>query len=518
MKSLRLTLVSGLVGIFIFPTVLFGLKIPDLGFLAWVFLIPLLWKLGTLGYGGIFSHSLLSSFLTSLGALYWMIPAMKNFGGLSFLESLGVLILAALILALYFAAFTLLGYFFHRQGGQPIYLTLPVFWILADYALIYFPVNGFPWLNPAYSQGHYLSFFQWLPLTGIFGLTFFIYCTNVLFFECLHAWKTKDRNSLLHCGSLFFVLLVMSIAASVGCQIFQEKRQSTGSVNIGLIQGNIPQDMKWDSSKAQSNFKIYADLSYKARTYGADFIIWPETAYPYTLSLNKLALSQFVESDLNGLNILFGAVSIEGLKLSEQGQIFNSAFLIDKNSHILSFYHKRHLVPFGEYVPMKDWLSFARRLTVAVGDFSEGESTEPLKKGEVAYGVLICYEDLFPNLSRELVLSGANVLVNLTNDAWYGNTSAQYQHVVFSQFRALENRRYLLRATNTGITAVINPRGQIVDQLKPFDKNVLVKMISLSEGVTLYTHLGSVIVLFAFLYAGYCILQIFLPRKKDSHV
>ncbi|OGQ08039.1 MAG: apolipoprotein N-acyltransferase [Deltaproteobacteria bacterium RIFCSPLOWO2_12_FULL_40_28] len=517
MKSFRLAFISGLVGIFIFPTVLFGFKIPDLGFLAWVFLIPLLWRLSSLGYGSIFSHSFLSYFLTALGALYWMVPAMKNFGGLNFLESLGVLVLAALILACYFSLSTFLGYFFHRKGGQPLYLTLPVFWLLADYAKTYFPVNGFPWLNPAYSQGSYLPLFQWIELTGVFGLTFFIYCMNVLFFECLNAWKTRDKNLLLHCGAIFFVLLVISILASVGCQIFQEKRQSSGVATIGLIQGNIPQDMKWDSSKAQSNFKIYADLSYKARTYGADFIIWPETAYPYTLSVNKLALSQFVESDLAGLNVLFGAVSIEGLRLSEQGPIFNSAFLIDKDSHILSFYHKRHLVPFGEYVPMKNWLSFARRLTVAVGDFSEGKSSEPLQKGEVSYGVLICYEDLFPNLSRASVLSGAHVLVNLTNDAWYGNTSAQYQHVVFSQFRALENRRYLLRATNTGLTAVINPRGQIVEQLKPFDKNVLVKMISLSEANTLYTYLGSVIILFSFLYAGYCIFQIFLPRK-DSHV
>ena len=156
----------------------------------------------------------------------------------------------------------------------------------------------------------------------------------------------------------------------------------------------------------------------------------------------------------------------------------------------MAYHSKMHLVPFGEYVPFQDYLKFAKKLTQGVGTFISGNEYTLFDMKNIRFGSLICYEDIFPDFAREFAKLGADVLVNYTNDAWYGDTSAQYQHLVYSQFRALENRRFLLRATNTGMTAIITPRGELYDKLAPFTETFLLQNLKLEKGNALYTRFG----------------------------
>ena len=175
-------------------------------------------------------------------------------------------------------------------------------------------------------------------------------------------------------------------------------------------------------------------------------------------------------------------------------------------------YFKKHLVPFGEYVPMKKWLTFAKKLTTAVGDFSVGENAAPFLWQGKRLGLLICYEDIFPELSQKTVKAGAEILVNLTNDAWYGNTSAPHQHLAFSQLRALENRRMLVRSTNTGVTAVIDSRGEILKNLPLFEEGVLTYLLDLHGEKSFYTRFGDWL---AWGCVGGMIVVLYFARRKN---
>lgn len=328
-----------------------------------------------------------------------------------------------------------------------------------------------------------------------------------------------EKDHLLNRFVVFALLGMISFFGNYGRQRGVENDISAGAtVRIALVQGNIGQEMKWDPKKAMEHLRRYLSLSDRAVADGADLVIWPETAYPYTVDLSTLSSKPAFDREGLPVPILFGAVGEMPTADDEAPApvapplIYNSAFLAERDARIRQAYHKQHLVPFGEYIPMKKWLTFARSLTTAVGDMTPGDKFILLETGPLKIGTLICYEDIFPDIARGFAKTGANLLVNLTNDAWYGDSSAQHQHLVFSQFRALETRRYLLRATNTGVTAVINPQGEVLYHLRPFTEDILLKGAALSDDKTLYIILGdfvgwgaaifSVAVLFVSLFKG----------------
>lgn len=373
---------------------------------------------------------------------------------------------------------------------------------------------------PAYSQGTFLSLFQWVDITGVYGLNILIYLVNGLLAEMIMAFRGRgEKDHLLNRFVVFALLGMISFFGNYGRQRGVENDISAGAtVRIALVQGNIGQEMKWDPKKAMEHLRRYLSLSDRAVADGADLVIWPETAYPYTVDLSTLSSKPAFDREGLPVPILFGAVGEMPTADDEAPApvapplIYNSAFLAERDARIRQAYHKQHLVPFGEYIPMKKWLTFARSLTTAVGDMTPGDKFILLETGPLKIGTLICYEDIFPDIARGFAKTGANLLVNLTNDAWYGDSSAQHQHLVFSQFRALETRRYLLRATNTGVTAVINPQGEVLYHLRPFTEDILLKGAALSDDKTLYIILGdfvgwgaaifSVAVLFVSLFKG----------------
>jgi len=248
---------------------------------------------------------------------------------------------------------------------------------------------------------------------------------------------------------------------------------------------------------------------------GAQLVLWPEASFPLSLYFDDPVLPM----ELPGLrsDLLFGSITrSRAATQAKRRQVYNSALLMDAAGNNLDFYHKRHLVPFGEYIPWKDILFFAKKLTAEVGDIVAGESFRPMRYRELLLGVLICYEDIFPEISRIMASEGAQAMVNLTNDAWYGNSSAAYQHQVFSQFRAVETRRALVRATNTGLSSLIDRQGRVLWQGKLFERQVFLTELPLFHDRSVYVRIGDLFPIVCLVFGGVTMV-LALFRKKPTY-
>ncbi|MGW8161530.1 MAG: apolipoprotein N-acyltransferase, partial [Desulfobulbales bacterium] len=289
-------------------------------------------------------------------------------------------------------------------------------------------------------------------------------------------------------------------------------------VRVGIVQGNISQDEKWTPDKKKATLDIYQELTdsiiAKERPV---LLIWPETAIPFFPNNDPL-FTRITEMVKNRNVWLFTGAPYFSIMNGEQNtdrhtlSYYNSALLINPAGKVSGRYDKQHLVPFGEYVPLQQFLSFLEPLVESVGNFSSGRSGEPLSVGPVKLGTLICYESIFPELARKTVASGANLLVNLTNDAWYGRSSAPYQSFAMSVLRSVETRRSLARAANTGISGFITPLGKVVEQSELFEPAAFSAEIPLYDKQTVY-------IVFGRFFGPLCLVFVpflFILRRKKS--
>jgi apolipoprotein N-acyltransferase len=235
----------------------------------------------------------------------------------------------------------------------------------------------------------------------------------------------------------------------------------------------------------------YIHLSLLSKDLQPDLVVWPETATPFYF-MHDTKLSELVLTGIHeiGADFLIGspAFTLKNNKI----EYYNSAFLVDAAGNVNGRYDKAHLVPFGEYVPMKKWLPFVNKMVEGVGDFDTGENGRTIKWQKSSIGILICYEIIFPTLSRAMVQNNASLLVNITNDAWYGRSSAPYQHFSMSVFRAVENRRSIIRAANTGISGFIDPSGSVIETTQIFKDAVITQKVPMLQVETLYSRFGDV--------------------------
>jgi apolipoprotein N-acyltransferase len=275
---------------------------------------------------------------------------------------------------------------------------------------------------------------------------------------------------------------------------------------VGSVQGNIEQSRKNRSHAHQRSIKErYLQQSERARKAGADLLVWPEAAWPGYLStaLERLPLSPL------GVPLILGSPAYTP---GDQRQHLNSAFHIDADGNIKGRYDKVHLVPFGEYVPLRALLP-VEKFVPGLIDFSAGASFAPI--GSPPAGALICFDGVFPRIARQEVLAGAEWLVNLTNDGWYGISSAPYQHLDFYVFRAIENARFVVRAANTGISAAIGPRGDIIARTRLGEQTYLLPTVAPLKGTTLYTRFGDWVV--ALSLGGLVAGAVFRKRGRSAH-
>lgn len=474
------------------PFVVMGLHFPDLGFLAWIHLVPIVVAVHRQNFKRKLVLFWLTGTLGLMGMLYWLNIALQGYGGLGFLSAIGSVFALVLLLTFMMALPLALACWINRLNKMPLFLLLPAFMLVRDLAANYLPWGGFPWMLPAYSQGQWLNFFQWIDYTGALGLSFYIYLVNGLIADGLILFlygKQLDKfvSRLLVVFMLSLASLFLSFLSARG---FEKSVMHKGNILVALLQANIAQDVKWDHYQAQSNLDRYLKLTNQAVKNGAELVLWPETSYPYRLIEETLFEEPFLEQSEMAVPLFFGGV-VSHASGRDRRQ-YNGVFHVDTQARIVAKAYKIHLVPFGEYLPHAKLLSHLGSLVQEVGAFEAGKDFPLFEVKNFKFASLICFEDVFPNIAREYTKRGADILVNYTNDAWYNDSSAQYQHLVFSQFRALENRKPLIRVTNTGYTAVINASGDVIDEIAPFTETSLLHQLKVETAESFYTRHGNV--------------------------
>lgn len=509
-KPIILSLLSGL---------LFALTFPpfDLDFVAWIALIPLLFAID----GQKPLRALLYGFLCGMSfyliGLSWIINTMVNFGGMPLPLSWLVLSLLAAYLSSYISIFCFFLQRIVRDNPVYLFLVAPLAWTSLEYARSSYPELGFSWLGLGYSQVDSLAVIQMAEFTGVYGVSAWIVLVNAGLFILLRGLYGGEMIAKLRLPIGAALILVSSIFLGYG--FYDLTRASTSDsqkVDVALIQGNIAQHLKWDRSYRDQVMGIYQRLTLGAAKSKPDLIVWPEAVTPFYFSLDKERSQQVVnivkESDSP---LLLGSPFLK----YEDGKpkLLNSAFLLTADGEINERYDKMHLVPFGEFVPFEDLLWFVNKMATGVSDFRRGDEpkvfTLPLKgRKDTKFGVSICFEIVFPDLVRQPVKRGAQFLVNITNDAWFGNSAASYQHIDMAAMRAVENNVPIVRAANTGISGMIDADGRIVKATEIFVEEALLTTIHPSTTpITFYSHFGDI---FSYIcIAGMVFFAILFRRK-----
>jgi apolipoprotein N-acyltransferase len=499
--------------------ILLTISFPDAGlsWAAWFAIVPLLVAVKDVKPSQSFRLGLLSGLVHYLTLLYWLSYTMQTYGHLPVYLSVPVLFLLSFYLALYMALFSgLLALI--PKGSIAYFFMIPLLWVSTEY-MRSFLFSGFPWELLAYSQYNALHIIQVADILGPYGISFVIALSNAAFFSCflrLSGKLRKDEGIPSHYAVTTLAVFVFFL--SVFLYYGKNRIENTGSavlgapvVSVSVVQGNISQSEKWDPAFQDSTIEKYANLSRRAAAGKPDLMVWPETAAPFYFT-DDVRMTKKVQNAATetGIQFLIGSPSftINGNDMA----FYNSAFMLDKEGKITGKYDKVHLVPFGEYVPFRKWLPFIGKMVEQVGDFSPGEKGSTISLNGHRLGVLICYELIFPYLSRAQVKNGAGFLVNMTNDAWYGETSAPYQHFSMAVFRAVENRRSIVRAANTGISGFIDPSGRITGATSIFEDAVMTRKIPLLNKMTFYTRFGDIFAFFC-LSLSAAVFLVIIRRK-----
>ncbi len=481
--------------------------------LAWVALVPLLLAVRNVRPGTAARLGLLAGMVHYVSLLYWVVIVLGRYGHLPMWVSIPALLLLSLYMSTYLALFCAIISKVWQEREILVVWLAPLLWVGLDFVRS-FLFSGFPWQDLGYSQYKALLLIQTADLTGHFGITFHIVLVNSVTALLLVLWSAnrsavQARQPVLALRlqrawfyailpALCMILVVLCYNVLRYYQIAQVIAESP-KMKIAVVQGNIEQDQKWSPAMRLATIDIYTRLSGQAIAEKKDppaLLVWPETALPFFISDNPYyrRLKNVLITKKN-ICLLAGAPfykKAEGNKSQGEEEIlsYNSAYLFTPAGEIGGRYDKQHLVPFGEYVPLSDYLPLPGPLVENIGNFSSGKAGSPLSCQDAAIGVLICFESIFPKLAREWASSGANLLVNITNDAWFGRSSAPWQHFSMSVFRAVENRRSLTRSANTGVSAVIDPLGRTTGTSPLFQPFYLVEDVPLLQSKTIFTGFG----------------------------
>jgi apolipoprotein N-acyltransferase len=524
-----LIVLSSLLQILIFP-------LPGLYVLSWVAFAPLIVALlrarpaGALEIDGAinlqaakpgqaFLLAYVSGILWYAGTCYWIYNTMHEYGGLSVPLALLALFLFCLYLALYHGLFGLLLSLAVDSGrdNRRALVAAPFLWVAVELART--RVTGFPWNLLGTAQVDNISLSRITTWTGVSGVSFEIMLVNVAVAAAFLVPRKKRRT-----------LLIASVAAAAVLQAGRlvEAPALPADHAALLVQENISVQANWTRDAFERTLRELTDLSAKASTTGppsadlthskVDFIVWPESPAPFFASdpLFRNPLSEMARS--TNTWVVTGAIGstpiMQGGKSASQ--IFNSAALVSPSGDWTARYDKVHLVPFGEYLPFPQLFAFAGGLTKEVGEFQSGASRAPLDAGNTRLGVFICYESVFPGEVREFANQGAQVLVNLSNDGWYGDSGAYAQHLNQTRMRAIENDRWILSATNTGVTASIDPYGRTVARLPRKERSALVAPYALTSVTTFYTRHGDWFCWLCAIISAGALISRFAIRGKEK--
>jgi apolipoprotein N-acyltransferase len=472
---LRLTisvLLAAGMSIAIFPSL-------DISSLAFICFIPLLLLLHDLSAGKIFLSFSAAGLLFNIGNLYWIAHVIKHYTALNLFLSAGILVLLCLILSLFWGVFGAILAFYRRRSGLLVALLVaPFVWISFEW--LRNQLTQFPWCLLGYSQYRNLRFAQTASFSGVYGLSFLLMASNAAITTAFLLKKYK------YAAATAITILMMCVYGHFRIQ----KPVGSDPVLVGCIQGNIPQDVKINFEYAdQINRKHIQMTRELIADRHPDLIFWSESS-----TLFPLRTGGRWTDDILSLARATHTPLIIGSDSFLHRDIYNSAFFVDAAGRIDSQYDKIYLVPFGEYVPLKALLFFAGKVVPEISDFTGGQHYNTfLFKGH-KFAIHICFEVVFPQLSREFCLRGSGLLSTITNDAWFGNTSAPYQHFAMAVMRSIETRRYMIRAANTGISGFVDPYGRILQQSDLFVPAKITQSVKWVEEQTFYTRHGDILV------------------------
>jgi len=424
---------------------------------AWFGFIPFFFAIESLkSKFKVFLFSYLEGIIFWLFAVYWLV----------YVTLLGYILLV-LYLGLYFAIFGLSFYKFKNRSEWANVLFLSCVWVLEEFLRSYL-FSGFGWALLGYSQYKNLFLIQLADIGGVWLVSFIVMAVNLNLYYLFKVSSSKKINYVL------CILFLIGLSLIYGYFRLYPQKSPDKFLKVSLIQANIPQEIKWRVQERDFILNKYFYLTKKAIEESPDLIIWPEASLPCVLEEEPVyfeKVKDFVRK--NRVKLLLGAVTYQ------KGLYYNSAILVSSDGEIQGKYDKLHLVPFGEYIPLRKVLWFLETI-VPIGDFSKGNSYTIFKLSTINYqlltfSALICFEDIFPEIAREFVKKGADFLVNITNDAWFGKSPAAYQHLSASVLRAVENRVPLIRCANTGVSGFISPQGHLFSFKDKYSEDIFIE-------------------------------------------
>ena len=485
---------------------------------AWIALTPLIIAAASAPtLRRAFFLGLLTGAVYFWGTLYWLVETMTTFGGLGTPVAVFAASVLVAYLALFPAAFAVMFARTRRAFGFAAYFLAPFIWVTTELGRQYL-WDGFPWALLGYSQLPTLPVAQAASVVGVYGLSWILALSAA---AAAAVVIERDRRRWIFAGSV--AAFVACIAAWGAWRLYDSSLTTAGDpVRVAVVQGNILQDDKnaaytGNLDVAELINKRYLDLTRQAVDSGARFVMWPESSTPFLFERDVLrggAIRRLaVEAQVT---LLIGSDQVEPVKATTaterpQPLYYNAAFLVKPNGETGAVYRKMHLVPFGEYVPLKSLLFFVGPIVEAVSAFSPGTDPVLLPVDGHMASTAICYEVIFPSLIRRFVADGSELLTTITNDAWYGKSSAAYQHWEQAAMRSIEQGRYLARAANTGISGFIDPYGRVLQNSELFEPAVLIADVRFIKERTIYSRTGDLI---AWLSLGISAAALFASRRR----
>lgn len=493
----------------------------DFDLLIWFAMTPLLWALKDVSPGQAFRVGFVAGVAHYATLMYWLVDTMYTHGHLSYFIAVPLLFLLASYLALYPAIWSM-GVALTRR---PVMLLLlgPLLWVALEYIRA-IALTGFPWELLGHALYRRPRLIQITDIFGVYGLSWLIVFCNVALGILLTSrfgsgWQGSTVSKKFAAWTLGVAALGFFLTIGYGeLRIRSVDRQIAGAERVGVaaVQGNIAQEEKWERYNRIPTVEKYLRLSLQASLEPPGLVVWPETAMPFYFR-HYPRLAQMVIGQARRTDIHYLVGSPDGIRRDDGGvEHYNAAFMVTPDGLYEERYAKVHLVPFGEYVPMQRFLPFVRALAdEVIGDFKTGRKGDTLPVGEHKVGVLICYEGVFAYLANAAVQNGADILTNITNDAWYGFSSAPYQHYSMSVFRAVETKRGFVRAANSGVSALVDPAGRILKQSPLFEDAVVAGELPILDEITLYTRFGDIFAWTALLVSiGWMGSAVLKHRKK----
>jgi apolipoprotein N-acyltransferase len=437
-----------------------------------------------------FGLGVMAGVIYFVGTLYWVAGTMQQYGALAIWVAVPVMLLLASYLALYVGLFALLvRQATVRWGVAGVWLSA-CFWVAAEWGRSWVG-GGFPWVLLGTSQAPVLPVLQAASVVGVYGLSALIVLVSTAAVVVTLSQATAQRR-----GAAAVAVLLVLIAAGGVVRVTRGRLVAAGSaLRVGLVQGSIPQDEKWDPRFRDAILKRYIDLSRQVIADGAALVVWPEAATPFYFDAEStLAAPVRRLAAETRTPFVIGSDEMAPAMNGRPGAVYNAAVFVGADGQTSGSYRKMTLVPFGEYVPLRRLLFFVSPLVEAVGDFSPGTEAVVFDSEGRRVSVAICYESVYPGIAGQFVAAGSQLLATITNDAWFGRSSAAFQHFEQGILRAVEQGRYVVRAANTGISGAVDPYGRVLATTPLFEPATLTVDVRLLSQRTVYSYTGDLIV------------------------